>query len=371
LKPRFSAAAKFRHDQAPRTAVLLVNLGTPSAPNKAAVKTYLREFLSDPRVVEIPKLVWSLILNGIILNLRPAISAEKYRKIWSPDGSPLLANTAKQASLLRGVLGQAGHSVEVAFAMRYGAPSVRAVMRNLREQNVERLLVVPMYPQYSGATTASTYDAVFAELAGWRNLPELRLIKHFHDHDAYLAALAARIKSQWQREQTPDKLLISFHGMPRRTLELGDPYHCECLVTARKLAERLELSSEQYQVSFQSRFGKAQWLQPYTDASLQAMARSGAQRVDVVCPGFVADCLETLEEIAIEGQATFKAAGGKEFRYLPCLNDSPVWIEALGKIVLQHMAGWPTERLDSVAALAARDAYQQRKKRAAAQGAQV
>lgn len=371
MKSRFSAAKEFRHDQSPRCGILLINLGTPSAPEKAAVKTYLREFLSDPRVVEIPKLLWSLILNGWVLNVRPAKSAAKYKKIWGADGSPLLTNTAKQASLLRGYLGQAGHSVEVAFAMRYGQPSIASALRKLRDKNVDRLLVVPMYPQFSGATTASTYDAVFAELQSWRNVPELRLIKHFHDHDAYIGALASQIKLHWQRDTAPDQLLMSFHGMPRYTLEQGDPYHCECLVTGRKLGERLGLNKDQYRISFQSRFGKAQWLQPYTEPTLRELAKSGAKRVDVVCPGFVADCLETLEEIAIEGRDTFKEAGGKEFNYLPCLNDAPVWIEALSKIALEHMSGWPTQRLNAEAALAARDLQKQRKERAAALGATV
>lgn len=369
--PKFTASESFKHDQPPRTAVLLIQLGTPSAPEKGAVRRYLREFLSDPRVVEIPKLVWSIILNGIILNVRPGKSAEKYKKVWMPDGSPLMVYTTRQASLLKGFLGQAGHRVEVAFAMRYGEPSVASVLRKLREQNLERLLVVPMYPQYSGATTATAIDAVFAELSKWRNLPELRIVKHFHRHPAYLDALAGQIRTTWQRERAPDKLLISFHGMPKRTLLLGDPYHCECLVTGRLLAERLGLSSEQVAVTFQSRFGRAEWLQPYTDVTLKALGQAKTGRLDVVCPGFVADCLETLEEVAIEGKETFTEAGGGEFRYLPCLNDSPAWIKALAGIVTEQMAGWDTRRLEPEAARALSDELQARRERATTAGARA
>ena len=369
--PRFTASTNFKHDQPARTAVLLIQLGTPAAPETGAVRRYLAQFLADRRVVEIPRLLWMLILHGIILNVRPKKSAEKYKAVWMPDGSPLQVYTARQASLLKGYLGQAGQMVEVAYAMRYGEPSVASVMRKLREHRVERLLVVPMYPQYSGATTASSLDAVFAELQTWRNMPELRTVKHFNDHEAYLNALAKHIKSQWQRDRAPDKLVISFHGMPKRTLLEGDPYHCECLVTGRLLADKLGLREDEYVVSFQSRFGKAEWLQPYTDKTLEMLGKQRVGRVEVVCPGFVADCLETLEEIAIEGKQTFVAAGGEEFQYSACLNDSPDWIAALAQIVVEQMAGWPIQRPNAEAALAARDDLQQRKKRAAELGARV
>ena len=368
---RFSASKNFKHEQPGRTAVLLIQLGTPSAPETGAVRKYLAQFLADRRVVEIPRLIWMLILHGIILNVRPKKSAEKYKKVWMPDGSPLQVYTARQASLLKGYLGQAGQAVEVAYAMRYGEPSVASVMRKLREHNVERLLVVPLYPQYSGATTASSLDAVFAELRTWRNIPELRTVKHFHRHEAYLNALARHIESQWQRDRVPDKLVISFHGMPKRTLLEGDPYHCECLVTGRLLAEKLDLRKDQYEVTFQSRFGKAEWLQPYTDKTLEALGKQKLERVEVVCPGFVADCLETLEEIAIEGKETFIHAGGKEFRYSACLNDSPEWISALAKIVLEHMAGWPVQRVSAESAMDTREELQLRKQRATELGARA
>jgi ferrochelatase len=356
----FTASASFRHDRPARTGVLLLQLGTPSAPEPGPVRRYLTEFLSDARVVEIPRAVWMPILHGIILRTRPAKSARKYASIWTRDGSPLMFHTTRRTELLRGYLGDAGHDVEVAFGMRYGEPSIPQSMRSLRERGVERLLVIPLYPQYAGSTTATGLDAVYRELMRWRNPPELRTVKHFHDRTDYLDALAARIRSSWGDEGPPDQLVMSFHGVPRRTLLLGDPYHCECLATGRLLAERLNLPRDRWHVTFQSRFGKAEWLQPYTEPTLEAMARSGVRRVDVVCPGFVADCLETLEEIALEGRQAFLKAGGKDYRYIPCLNDSPGFIRSLMALAVEHMAGWPTRRRDSAdrsrqrAALAAR-----------------
>ena len=324
-----------------RTAVLLVQLGTPDAPETSAVRRYLREFLSDPRVVEIPRLVWALILNGIILNVRPARSAEKYATIWTEHGSPLALHTVNQAGRLAQALDARGHSIEVAWAMRYGRPSIAQVMRELRERNVTRLLVLPLYPQYAASTTATAFDAVFAELAQWRNQPELRTVRNFHDHPPYIEALARHIEAYWAKEGRPDVLVMSFHGVPRRSLLMGDPYHCECLATGRLLAERLQLNPEQFRITFQSRFGKAEWLQPYTDQTLRELGERHTGRVDVACPGFVSDCLETLEEIAIEGHETFIEAGGRDYRYLGCLNDSPEFISALARLVEQHAGGWP------------------------------
>ena len=339
---RFSAASAFTHSSPERTAVLMIQLGTPDAPETSAVRRYLREFLSDPRVVEIPRLVWALILNGIILNVRPSKSAQKYATVWTEEGSPLLCHTVAQAAQLSQALQARGHDVEVAWAMRYGNPSIPKVMRELRERNVTRLLVLPMYPQYAGSTTATAFDQVFRELMQWRNQPELRLIRGFHAHGPYIDALASHIEAYWSREGRPDQLLMSFHGVPKRTLLMGDPYHCECLVTARLLATRLGLAKGQYRVTFQSRFGKAEWLQPYTDATLRELGESGVGRLDVVCPGFVADCLETLEEIAMEGRETFIEAGGRDFRYLGCLNDAEPFAMALARLVESHAGGWPT-----------------------------
>ena len=339
------------HGTPARTAILLVNLGTPEAPTRAAVRRYLKEFLSDPRVVEIPRLLWWLILNGIILNLRPAKSAAKYAQIWDQDGSPLLVHTARQATLLRGYLGAQGHTgLVVDFAMRYGAPSIDTVLARLKQQGCERILVLPLYPQYAASTTATAFDAVSAHLRRMRNIPELRLVKHFHDHPGYIAALAESVRRHWALHGRPDKLLMSFHGLPRYTLARGDPYHCECQKTGRLLAEALALAPDQYQLTFHSRLGPAERLQPYTAATLAQWGKQGMRRVDVICPGFVADCLETLEEIGMEGRAEFLNAGGKEFHAIACLNESDAWIQALAQIALTHMGGWgePATKADEL-----------------------
>lgn len=333
-----------RHGQAARTGVLLVNLGTPEAPTAAALRRYLGQFLSDPRVVEIPRLIWKPILHGIILRVRPAKSAAKYASIWMTEGSPLRVWTEKQTALLQGFLGEMGHLVLVRHAMRYGQPAIGEALSALKAEGATRILIVPLYPQYSGATTASVMDEVFAWGRQTRTLPELRHINRFHDDPGYLDALAASVRKHWQENGQGDKLVMSFHGMPRRTLDLGDPYHCECLKTGRLLAERLGLRADQYVVTFQSRFGKAKWLEPYTEPTLKALGEAGTERVDVICPGFVADCIETLEEIAMEGKQAFLSSGGKAFHYIPCLNDRLEWLRALSQLVGQHLQGWPTLR---------------------------
>lgn len=338
----FMSEPQYTHGALPKTAIVLVNLGTPDAPTTSAVRRYLKEFLSDPRVVEIPKAAWWFILNGLILPLRSSKSAAKYASIWTREGSPLKLHTEKQALLLRGYLGERGHEVQVAYAMRYGQPSLPEVLGKLKTDGCDRILILPAYPQYSGATTASIFDAVCSHYGRVRNIPELRLVKHYHDHDAYVQALAQSVRAYWDTHGRPDKLLMSFHGVPKRTLLLGDPYHCECHKTARLLATCLGLAPQQYVVTFQSRFGKAEWLQPYTAPTLVKLAKEGVARVDVLCPGFTSDCLETLEEIGMEAKRDFLTAGGKEFHYIPCLNESPAWISALAEITEQHMAGWPT-----------------------------
>ncbi|HEY9238416.1 MAG TPA: ferrochelatase [Burkholderiaceae bacterium] len=348
----FAPEPDHRHGEAPRTAVLLCNLGTPDAPTPAAVRRYLAEFLSDRRVVEIPRLLWLAILHGVILRTRPARSARKYASIWTPEGSPLKVWTEKQTKLLRGYLGERGHTVTVHYAMRYGGPSIASVLDELKAKGATRVLVLPLYPQYSGTTTASVSDAVYAWAQQVRTVPELRFVARYHDDAGYIGALARRVEDHWMAHGRPDKLLLSFHGVPRRTLTLGDPYHCECLKTARLLGERLRLGKDDMVVTFQSRLGRAEWLQPYTEPTLIALAKRGVRRVDVLCPGFTSDCLETLEEIDQEGRAAFLAAGGAEFHYLPCLNDQHEWIAALAAVAIRHMQGWPTTTAEDPAALA-------------------
>jgi ferrochelatase len=349
----FRKEPPYTHGQAPQTAILFCNLGTPDAPSTSAVRRYLAEFLSDRRVVEIPRLLWWLILHGIILRFRPAKSAAKYASIWTRDGSPLKVWTEKQAKMLQGWLGQRNHSVKVRWAMRYGSTSIASQLDAMKADGVTRVLVLPAYPQYSATTTASVFDAVYAWAQRTRFLPEFRFINHYHDHPDYIDALAASVLRHWKSNGYSTPLVMSFHGVPARTLELGDPYHCECFKTARLLAERLKLKKEEYKVTFQSRLGRAQWLQPYTQPSLVALAKAGVKRVDVVCPGFVSDCLETLEEISMEARAAFLLAGGKTFHYIPCLNDDPEWIMALCNLSAQHLAGWDTHVPPDKAALAA------------------
>ena len=331
----------YAHGTPEKTGILLVNLGTPDAPTAQAVRPYLKEFLSDPRVVEIPKAVWWFILNGIILNVRPKKSAAKYATVWMPEGSPLRVYTERQARLVEGHLSQRTQApFVVEYAMSYGNPSIASVMQKLKAQNCTRILVVPMYPQYAASSTATVFDRVFAAVQTMRNTPAIRTIKHFHDDVGYIKALAANVNEYWMKNGRPEKLVMSFHGVPKYTLEKGDPYHCECHKTGRLLAQELGLSKEQYVVSFQSRFGKAEWIKPYTTATLLELGKQKTKRVDVVCPGFTSDCLETLEEIAQEGKEDFQHAGGGEYHYIPCLNERNDWIVALTDLVMTNLQGW-------------------------------
>ena len=348
--PTFLPEPDFKHDQPARIGVLLVNLGTPEAPTAKALKPYLKEFLSDQRVVEIPRPIWWLILNGIILQTRPRKSAQKYAEIWTPEGSPLKVHTERQTESLRAALAERSPvPIQVEYAMRYGAPSVADGIARLRAAGCDRLLALPLYPQYAASSTGSALDAVLRLLTETRNMPALRTVKHFHDHPGYIDALATTVEAHWQQHGRPDTLLMSFHGTPRRSLDLGDPYHCECHKTGRLLAERLGLSGEQYRIAFQSRFGRAEWLKPYTSDTLADLGRAGTRRVDVICPGFVSDCLETLEEIAMENKAVFLNAGGQEYHYIPALNAHPRWIAALAEIVLKELQGWLPEAWDATA----------------------
>lgn len=330
-----------------RTALLLVNLGTPSAPTTAATRRYLAEFLADPRVVEIPRLVWLPLLHGVILRTRPRRSAAKYASIWQPEGSPLAVWTARQAEAVGAALRERGHDLLVAHAMRYGEPALPAVLDELVRAGATRVLVLPLYPQYSAATTASAFDKVMQWAAATRRVPALRFVDAFHDDAGYIEALAASLEAHWRAHGRAERLLLSFHGMPARTLALGDPYFCHCRKTARLLAERLQLPDGQMQVTFQSRFGRARWLEPYTEPTLRQLAAAGVKSVDVMCPGFTADCLETLEEIAVEAKDAFIESGGRDFRYVPCLNDAPRFITALADLAVAQLQGWPTGRAGS------------------------
>ena len=340
----------YRHGQAAHTAVLLVNLGTPDAPTASALRRYLAEFLSDPRVVEIPRLLWWLILHGIILRTRPAKSAAKYAGIWMPEGSPLAVWTRRQTEAVAERLAASGQHLLVRQAMRYGNPGLPAELDKLRDEGATRVLVLPLYPQYAAATTASVSDKVLQWALRTRRMPELRFVGEYHGDPAYIEALAVRLLSHWQAHGRAEKLVLSFHGLPERSLRLGDPYHCQCQKTARLLAERLDLAPGAMQVTFQSRFGKARWLQPYTEPTLRDLAAKGLKSVDVMCPGFVADCLETLEEIGQEVRDAFLQAGGQDFRYVPCLNDQPEWIAALTALVQRHLQGWDTGAAPDAAA---------------------
>jgi len=329
------------HDTPAMTGILLTNLGSPDAPTPAALRRYLKEFLWDSRVVELPRLLWWLILHGVILNVRPRRSAAAYARIWTDKGSPLIYTTMQQGEALQQSLRQRfGDTVLVEIGMRYGNPSIRSALDALREKGCDRLLILPLYPQYSATTTASTLDAVFDVLESWRRLPELRTVNGYHDHSAYIGALAASVRDYWQAHGEPERLIVSFHGIPKRYFEAGDPYPCLCRKTARLLGEALRLDEERMLVTFQSRFGREEWVQPYTDATLRALAADGITSVDVICPGFAADCLETLEEIAMENRDIFVGAGGRQFRYIPALNASPEHIGALADITAGHLGGW-------------------------------
>lgn len=333
----------FQHGEVPAVGILVANLGTPDAPTRPALRRYLKEFLSDPRVIELSRPFWWLILNGIILNTRPQAVAKLYREIWTEEGSPLLAITRRQASALEGKLSQRiGSPVHTAAAMRYGNPSIGAALRELRQKGCRRILVLPMYPQYAAATTASTFDAVTAELQTWRWVPELRTIHSYHDRPGYIQALASSIREVWEKDGEPERLVFSFHGIPQRYFDDGDPYHCLCHKTARLTAEALGLPQERYIVAFQSLFGKEEWIKPYTDVTIRALGKAGVKRLDVLCPGFAADCLETLEEIDGQNREFFLESGGEHFRYIPALNDREDHIDGLTELLLEHLHGWVT-----------------------------
>lgn len=345
--PKFKGKTDYAHGSNQCLGVLITNLGTPEAPTASAVRKYLAEFLWDSRVVEIPRPIWWLILHGIILRTRPSKSAEAYAKVWTDEGSPLLVIGKQQRDALQVALNNlCPGPVKVELAMRYGQPSIQSGLEILKQHNARRVLVLPLYPQYSASTTASTFDAVAKELMQQRWIPEIRMVNNYGANTGYINACAEQIRKHWQQNTRSQKLILSFHGLPKRNLLQGDPYHCECHQTARLIAEKLNLKDEEWQLTFQSRFGKAEWLQPYTDKTLSKLPSEGIKSIDVFCPGFSADCIETIEEIDMQNRDFFLQGGGESFNYIPALNAEVAHIEALANIVMQHTQGWTESSVD-------------------------
>lgn len=341
----------FSHGDQLKVGILIANLGTPDTPTAKALRPYLRQFLSDTRVVEIPRAIWWFILNGIILVIRPKKSAAKYAQVWSSEGSPLLVHAQKQTQLLRGFLAQKINSpFAVELGMSYGNPSMQSAIEKLKAQHCDKILVFPLYPQYAASSTSASLDAVWKVLLKTRNVPAIRTIRSYHDHPAYIAALANSVQAYWQINGKPTKLVMSFHGVPKVHLTKGDPYHCACHKTGRLLADALGLAKDDYVIAFQSRFGKQEWLKPYLASTLEMLGKAKTKRIDVICPGFSSDCLETLEEIAMEGKDIFTHAGGGEYHYIPALNENDAWIHAMTEIALENLQGWVSSQWDKAQA---------------------
>ncbi len=339
---RYPQASDYRHGTPARVGVLLTNLGTPDAPTPAALRRYLAEFLCDPRVVELPRILWLPILYGIILNTRPRRSAAAYRQVWTEAGSPLLVTARRQLAGVRERLeARFPGRIVCALGMRYGNPSIASALTTLQSEGVQRLVVLPLYPQYSAATTGSTFDALASTFSRWRWLPSLHMPMSYHAEPGYIAALAASVREYRAQNGMGERLLFSFHGIPQSYFDGGDPYHCQCHMTARLVAEQLGLGPQEWQVSFQSRFGPRAWLKPYTDETVRELARSGVRRLDVLAPGFSADCLETLEELALQNREFFAAAGGSELHYIPALNDRADHLDFLADFIGREVGGWP------------------------------
>ncbi|MBN4063388.1 ferrochelatase [Cardiobacterium sp. AH-315-I02] len=337
-----SEKSAYTHGAQEKLGILLVNLGSPDAPTSSAVRKYLAQFLADPRVVETNRLIWWFALHGVILRIRPPRSAKLYKKIWTDNGSPLIHITRLQTQAVQKKLEDRFRGSVIAdMAMTYGKPSIKSGLEALRKAGARRLLILPLYPQYSGTTTAAVFDQVTDVLKGWRWLPDLRMINQYHDHPHYIDALANSIKKQWRDNKRSNLLLFSFHGIPQRYIDSGDPYYCHCLKTARLVAENLQLKADEWKIVFQSRFGREPWLEPYCSATLKELPATGVKSVDIICPGFSADCLETLEEIQVENRELFIEAGGEQFHYIACLNDNNEHIDALCEILTAHMFGWP------------------------------
>lgn len=338
---KYISQTQFSHKQADKIGVLVTNLGTPDAPTSKALRRYLKEFLWDPRVVEVPRPIWWAILNLVILNIRPSRSAKAYSTVWTDEGSPLLVHTKRQAKALQERCEQAyGNDVVVEYAMRYGNPGIATTIDKMLNAGVRKLVVLPLYPQYCASTSGSTFDAVANDFSQRRWMPELRFIANYSDNPQYIRALASKVKAHWQTHERADKLLMSYHGIPKRYLTNGDPYHCECHKTSRLLAEELGLSKDEYMTTFQSRFGREEWLTPYTDETLKGFPEQGVKSVQVICPGFSADCLETIEEIGEENREYFMEAGGLRYEYIEALNSDSAHIDMLFSLIQNNLTDW-------------------------------
>lgn len=337
---KYIGESDYEHGSKDNTGILLTNLGTPDAPTAKAVKPYLLEFLSDTRVIEIPKILWQIILRGIILQIRPSRSAKIYKSVWTKEGSPLLKISKKQIYLVKEQLKEAYPNTVFSLAMRYGNPSIESALMELKKNNVRRLLVLPLYPQYCAATTASTFDSVTKVLQKWRWIPELRFINQYFEEENYIKALADSIQQFWSKKGQPQKIIFSYHGIPKKYHIKGDPYHCFCLKTTRLVKEYMKLDDDKVFTTFQSRFGRQEWLQPYTSQTLQELPGKGIKKIHIISPGFSADCLETLEELEVENREYFMKAGGEEYDYIPCLNDNPLHIEMIAHLLHKHTQGW-------------------------------
>ncbi len=354
---KYIGTPNYEHGTEERLGILVVNLGTPAAPETRAVRRYLSQFLSDPRIIELPRWLWNILLHGVILRIRPSRSAKAYREVWSEEtGSPLLSiSKAQTAALATEMKKRFGDHVAVTLGMRYGEPSIDNAIAELSAKHVRRLIVLPMYPQYSGTTTASVFDAVTDRMQQTRWIPELRFINQFCDHQNFIKALADSVRESWEKNGRGDLLVTSYHGIPKRYLTSGDPYHCLCHKTSRMLAEDLGIAKDKIRVVFQSRVGREEWLRPYCDETMKNLPGEGIKSIDVLCPAFSADCLETIEEISGENREYFEENGGERFQYIPCLNDRADHISFLGDLLERHAQGWPEADMARDMAKAAAD----------------
>ena len=337
---KFVGEKNYEHGSKDKTGVLITNLGTPDAPDAKSLRKYLNQFLSDPRVIEIPKFLWQIILKGIILQVRPRKSAANYKKIWTDNGSPLLDISKKQIEGVKKIILAKYPNIEFALGMRYGNPSIESALKYLQNRQVRRLLVLPLYPQYCAATTGSTFDEVTNILQKWRWIPELRFINQYFEEEEYIEALVTSIKNFWNKHEKPQKIIFSYHGIPKKYLTNGDPYHCFCLKTTRLVKEKMNLTDEEIITTFQSRFGRAEWLKPYTAETLKELPGKGVKDIHIISPGFSADCLETLEELEEENREYFIESGGEKYKYIPCLNDNEKHLKFISHLVIKHTQGW-------------------------------